>query len=142
MTIIPEKYTTPGRKAINARVAAVAFCAAGGGLALLLGSAGWALAGLLVWAISASVGFSMARATKDEVSTRSEASGRGEASARIEASGKSEASDRIEASGPVSSATSLDKAAVLTYLKNNPDSAFATEVAEALRVGDNDKVSE
>ena len=118
MTIIPEKYTTPGRKAINARVAAVAFCAAGGGLALLLGSAGWALAGLLVWALSAIVGFSMARSTKGAVFTRG------------------------EASGPASSAASLDEAAVLTYLKNNPDSAFATEVAEALRVGDNDKVSE
>ena len=112
MTIIPEKYTTPGRKAINARVAAVAFCAAGGGLALLLGSAGWALAGLLVWALSAIVAFSTARSTKGEVS------------------------------GPASSATSLDEAAILTYLKNNPDSVFAAEVAEALRADDNDKVSE
>ena len=104
MTTIPEKYTPSGRKAIHARIAAVSLCAAGGGLALLLGSAGWPLAGLAVWAVSAVVALSAARSSKEDAG--------------------------------------LDEAAILDYLKNNPDSAFATEVAEVLRADDNDKVSE
>jgi methyl-accepting chemotaxis protein len=44
--------TVEERRAANAKLASVALCAAGGGLALLLGSAGWPKLGMLVWGLS------------------------------------------------------------------------------------------
>ncbi len=45
----------------SARFTAVVFMAAGSGMAILLASAGWALAALVIWVVTTVIGINMVR---------------------------------------------------------------------------------